>query len=414
VKVAAHEATTAQLGAAFPFVSTRPLPGAGVLIGRDLLGAAFVHDPFELYRAGVLTNPNMLVIGQIGRGKSAFIKSYLYRHAAFGRRLVVFDPKGEYGPLAKALGVRPITLRPGGEVRLNPLGVPAGDRRSAADRRRDGLAALVGVASAAVRRVLVPSEHAALELAFDAASRRSSSPTMPLVVDALLFPELAAAQLIAEQPETLHRHGRDVALELRRLVSGELAGMFDGETSAAVDLGARVVVIDLSALYRSDALGVVVACARGALEAALQRAGEEQTILVVDEAWAVLSNPGATSFLQSSFKLARAFGVANIAVCHRISDLQSSGGAGSAARAITEGLLADCETVVCYAQSPAELAVTRAALGLGAEEARLVAGLRRGVALWRVGTRSFLVEHHLGAAEHGFVDTDQRLLGANR
>ena len=69
----------------------------------------------------MVTNPNMVVFGQIGRGKSSFVKSYLWRQAVFGRRAWVVDPKGEYGPLAQAWGVAPVALRPGGAVRLNPL-----------------------------------------------------------------------------------------------------------------------------------------------------------------------------------------------------------------------------------------------------------------------------------------------------
>ena len=68
---AAHRVTTAQLGAAYPFVSEGGLGGRGVLIGRDLLGGSFTYDPFDLYAKGALTNPNMVVIGQIGRGKSS-------------------------------------------------------------------------------------------------------------------------------------------------------------------------------------------------------------------------------------------------------------------------------------------------------------------------------------------------------
>jgi len=411
VRIPAHEVTTAQLGAAYPFVTTRPLPGAGVLIGRDLFGGAFVHDPFELYRSGVLTNPNLLVLGQIGRGKSALVKTYLYRHAAFGRRVVVFDPKGEYGPFARALGAEPVVLSPGGATVINPLGIVSRTASGAASVRRTRLAALAGVAAASVRRELRPHEHTALELALDAVSGRHRVPTVPLVVEALLWPEAAAARSIAERPEVLRDDGRDVAFELRRLVSGELGGMFDAETSPHVHLGGPVVVLDLSAVYRSDALGLVMACARGAIELSLEETDGAQTVLVMDEAWAVLGNAGAAGFLRASFKLARAFGVANIAVIHRISDLQGSGDAGSAARAVAEGLLADCETVVCYAQSTSELDATRRTLGLGEEEARLVGGLRRGVALWRVGSRSFLVEHHLAPGERRLVDTDAALLG---
>ena len=52
----------------------------------------------------VLTNPNVLVIGAVGSAKSALVKTYLYRQAVFGRIPWITDPKGEYGPLARALG----------------------------------------------------------------------------------------------------------------------------------------------------------------------------------------------------------------------------------------------------------------------------------------------------------------------
>jgi len=126
-RIPAHVTTTRHLCAAYPLVSEAGLGHEGVLIGRDVLGGSFVYDPFVLYRQGVVTNPNMVVFGQIGRGKSSFVKSYLWRQAVFGRRAWVIDPKGEYGPLADAWGVAPVALRPGGPVRLNPLdtGEPA-------------------------------------------------------------------------------------------------------------------------------------------------------------------------------------------------------------------------------------------------------------------------------------------------
>lgn len=55
----AHQATTRHLGAAYPFAAEPGLAGEGVLIGRDLLGGAFVYDPFVLYRRGVLTNSSI-------------------------------------------------------------------------------------------------------------------------------------------------------------------------------------------------------------------------------------------------------------------------------------------------------------------------------------------------------------------
>ncbi len=409
-----HEATTAQLGAAYPLAASRALPAGGVLVGRDLFGAAFVHDPFELYAHGALTNPNMLVLGQIGRGKSALVKTYLFRQAAFGRRVVVLDPKGEYGPLARALGSAPVALAPDGRLRVNPLEVGPAERDDGRGVARGALARCAALSAAALRRELTPLEHTGVELALSAVARRGREPTIPEVVDALLSPSPGEGRAIGTPDSELRSGTLDLALELRRLVHGELRGMFDGPTSPGVDLGSPVVVLDLSAVYDSPALGVLVTCAAAALERTTRSAGGGRTILVVDEAWAVLANLGAARYLQSSWKLARSRGLANLAVLHRVSDLAAVGDEGSALSRVAQGLVADCETVVCYAQPPAEIGAAASVLGLSDQEARTVGRLGRGVALWKVGGRSFLVEHRLARSERPIVDTDARLVGAPR
>jgi len=123
----------------------------------------------------------------------------------------------------------------------------------------------------------------------------------------------------------------------------------------------------------------------------------------------MLRNLGVARWLQSSWKLSRAMGVANIAVLHRLSDLAAVGAAGSEQVGLAEGLLADSETRVVYAQSPGEVARTGELLGLTDTETGLVSTLGRGTALWKVGRRSFLVEHRLGRGEAWLVDTDRAM-----
>jgi hypothetical protein len=53
--------------------------------------------------------------------------------------------------------------------------------------------------------------------------------------------------------------GRDVALELGRLVHGDLRGTFDGPTTDGLRFDGPLVVFDLSAVYHSPALGVLMA-----------------------------------------------------------------------------------------------------------------------------------------------------------
>jgi hypothetical protein len=255
----------------------------------------------------------------------------------------------------------------------------------------------------------LPRERAALGLALSEAALRTEVPTVPSVVDALLTPTAAAAVSLRTGLHELLEDGRDVALELRRLVHGDLRGMFDGPTTPGLDLSAPLVILDLSALYTSTALGVLMACATAWLQAALSRTASgsrRQVFLVVDEAWAILSNLGVARWLQSSWKLSRAFGVSNVAVLHRVSDLHSVGASDSEQVALAQGLLADSETRVIYAQSPGELAVASDLLSLSSTEAELLPQLRRGVALWKVGQGSFLVQHRLSHMERLLVNTD--------
>jgi hypothetical protein len=423
-RVPAHQITTRHLGAAYPFIAEAGLGQRGVVIGDDLLGGSFVFDPFELYAQGVVSNPNMVVFGQIGRGKSAFVKTFLWRQAVFGRKAWVVDPKGEYGDLAAAWGVRPVTLRPSGAIRLNPLDPgpehEGGVVDGAGSTARRQMELLTSLASACLGRNLMPRERAALGVALVCATERSPVPTVPLVVEALLVPTPSSAASLRTDLRTLLEDGRDVALELRRLVHGDLAGMFDGPTTPGLDLSAPLVVLDLSALYNSAALGILMACATAWLQAALARTsaangGTERTsgqiFLVVDEAWAILSNLGVARWLQSSWKLSRAFGVSNVAVLHRVSDLQSVGASDSEQVALAHGLLADSETRVVYAQSPGELAAASELLSLSSTESELLPQLRRGVALWKVGQRSFLVQHRMSRMEHLLVNTDHAMMG---
>lgn len=403
----AHRSTTANLGALYPFLAGSGLGCDAVYVGQEASGGAFCFDPWLLYPQ-VLTNPNVLVAGQIGRGKSSFVKTLLWRSACFGVRAAVLDPKGEYAGLAHAMGVEPVRLRPGSGVRLNPLDPgPGAAELGPAEVARRRLNLLQSIAAAALGRDLAPIEKAACQLAL--ASVRHDPPTLPAVAAALLDPTEEAAAQIRTTAGELARSSHDVALELRRLCQGDLAGMFDGPSTVAVDWDGPAVVIDLSAMLHDESLAILMACATAWIQAAVARPAAGRRYLVLDEAWRLLSHLGTARWLRSSLKLARQYGVANVLVLHRLSDLVAAGDAGSEQRALAEGLLSDTETRVIYAQADGEVAPAADLLGLSAADRQQIPSLEQGWALWKVARSTHLVHHQRGEAEHALVDTDERM-----
>jgi type IV secretory pathway VirB4 component len=397
-----HRATTRHAQAIHPFAAAGGLGGRGTFIGRDASGGAFCFDPWSLYGDGILDDPNAIVIGKLGQGKSALVKTLLWRMLVFGRRAFVLDVKREYGRLCAAAGVTPVALVPGGGVRLNPL--------DARPEEHAQVELLRAIATTAIGEPVDQVEAAALREALRTVRGHDQVPTLPQIAGVLFSPPAEMALRLSTTPERLAADARRAALAIQDLCEGPLQGMFDGPTTPGLDLEARLLVLDLHAVRDSPAVGILMACATAWMSALLARMaeqpGRERLINVADESWKIIQHPGLGEWFQSNFKLARQFGVMNLVVLHKLGDLQSAGDAGSRAARIAEGLVADASTRVIYHQDESQVGLTRAMLGLSATEAALLSRLSAGQALWRVGSRSFVVQHYRSRLEMRLTDTD--------
>jgi type IV secretory pathway VirB4 component len=251
------------------------------------------------------------------------------------------------------------------------------------------------------------TEHTALDAALDTAVTESTTPILPMVIDALFAP---AKVRVGSSVEQLLADGRDAGHALARLVHGDLAGLFDGPSTVAFDPELPMLSLDLSRISGSDQLiGLVMSCASAWMEAALSDPGAGQRYVVYDEAWRLIAQPSLLARMQSQWKLARALGIANLMIIHRLSDLDAVGNADSEARNLALGLLADCSTKIIYAQEADEAKKTGRVLGLSSTETGQLPQLDRGEGLWRIGERSFMVRHICTTAEMALFDTDARM-----
>ncbi len=413
-RLPAHRATSDVMAGAYPFLAEAGLGAAGVYIGQDAWsGGGFCFDPWVLYAQGVLTNPNCLLAGVVGKGKSCLAKSIATRSIAFGRRVYVpGDPKGEWTVVAEAVGGAAIRLGPGSDNRLNPLDPGPRDPALTDEQWRSSLklrrrVLLGSLAESALGRPLVAVEHTALDAALTHAVETAQVPTLPGVVDALLTP---TASLPGATAVELARDGRDLGHALRRLVAGDLAGLFDGPSTISFDPTLPMVTLDLSGIQGSDQLiAMVMTCASAWMESALASSDGGQRWVIYDEAWRLMRQPALLARMQSQWKLSRGLGIANLLIVHRLSDLDAVGDHGSESRALARGLLGDCSTKIIYQQEVSESPHTARDLGLSSAEHAQLPELQQGEGLWRVGQRSFVVRHVTTDAELRLFDTNSRM-----
>ncbi|HEY1914357.1 MAG TPA: type VI secretion protein [Streptosporangiaceae bacterium] len=427
--------STGQVQGLYPWLYGASMPPAGAYVGVDCLaGGAFSCHPIEWLRMGLITNPNMLVTGIPGAGKSATIKALAMRLMAYGVGcFIVGDLKNEYAPLARAAGVEPVELGPGLSARLNPLDAgPLGEHLPAdSDQLRERLeeihrrriTLLSSLLVMRLGRALTPTEEAALSLAIQHASGslpggggRLASPTIPQVWSLLRDP-------LPEMTDELRLRGRDALREMIRpaadalgnMVRGSLSGLFDGPTTVRPDFSAPIQTVDLSRLNgRGDeTVAMTLACVSSWGQAAIDEPGGPVRLVVRDELWRALRVPAMIRKIDSDLRLSRAQGTIQVLATHRLADFEAAGAAGSEDVSIATGLIASCDVRICLRQDTAPLAMTRDVIGLTDTECAHIGGWtgeQIGRAVWKIGrTASHVVQVVLTPAEHRLYWTNERM-----
>ncbi|MFD8706837.1 type VI secretion protein [Kitasatospora sp. NPDC059648] len=436
-------ADTGRAAGVYPFLHAGSLPPLGVYMGWNTLTMqAFSAHPALWVREGLCTNPNVILTGIPGSGKSAHVKALCFRLMVTGQRtLIAGDVKGEYAGLCRHLGVEPVRLGPGLSGRLNPLdaGPLGSDLHLIKDRtelqarlteiHRRRLTLLKALLELQLRRTLLPQEEESLDVAIrevtgqlgGAGETRMDTPTLPLVYEVLRDPT-------EDMARELRVRGGDIQLAreqmasirsaLGSMVQGHLGGLFDQKTSMGLDWDAPIQSVDISALeqYGDEVVAMVLTCVSSWAQAAIDRPGRPW-IVVRDELWRQMRSGGAAMVrkIDADLRLSRATGTIQLLATHRLSDFEGVGAAGSEAVAIARDLIASCETRIQLAQDTRPLKMTREAIGLTDAECDLIGSWgagQRGRALWKVGRGggSHAVQLMLSHLERRLFETDEKMV----
>lgn len=412
----AHRTTTRQVAAAYPWLASPGLGTAGTYIGTDVYGGGpYVYDPWVQYQR-TITSPNFITIGAIGSGKSALLKTLLFRASVFGRLGIVVDIKGEYAPLAAALygGVVVRVAPPSSTSRTAASTLNLLDPALSGEMKEE---MLIAVAATVLRRSLNIEEIAIIREAVAHVEARITErpPVLEDVWGYLLEPTADLAKDLFTSLKGVKSAGRDVGLALRSLSRGAVAGMFDGQTSVVLDPLAPITVMDLSGVVGldDDLLRIVMLLTSGWIQTVWARRDGHRRYVMLDEAHRMMREVALLRWLSVASKIARQYQTALGFSMHRYSDLISGGDDGSEAVKIAKGLLSDCETRICYRQSPDQLPLVREWAGLSDMEATMIGQLSPGEAIWRVGSLAHRVRHRRSEFERRLTDTDQGQAGVD-
>ncbi|WP_410469092.1 type VI secretion protein [Streptomyces sp. G-5] len=433
-----YRADTHRASGLYPFLHGASLPPIGAYIGHNTLTSqAFSAHPSAWVKEGLVTNPNVMITGIPGSGKSAHIKALCFRLMVFGQRtLIAGDVKGEYAELCRHLGTEPVRLGPGLPGRLNPLDAGPlghnldkinGEELAArlTEIRRRRLTLIRSLLELQLRRTLQPHEGEALRAAVrqvtgelaGTSPTRLQTPTLPMVYRVLQDPTPEMAHELRVRGEDIQLAREQMASlrsALGEMIDGHLGGLFDQQTSIELDWDAPIQSVDISALqeYGDETVAMVLTCVSSWAQSAIDQPGRPW-IVVRDELWRQLQSGGAAMVrkIDSDLRLSRASGTIQVLATHRLSDLEAVPDAATLARE----LIASCETRIQLAQDTRPLRMTREAIGLTSAECDLIGSwgaAQRGRALWKVGRGggSHAVQLILSSVEERLFETDEKMI----
>lgn len=440
-RMAVCQAATCEIGGLFPFLAANGVPAVGARMGYDTLsGGAFYCHPVEWLHQGLATNPNLVIFGEPGRGKSSTVVAFVLRMMLFGvKTLISGDVKGEYTPLLRALGVTPIALGQGSSARLNALDLgPLATRwgQWPVTRQREELGGVLGrwtlLLMALAQTQGYPPTATDQTMLTAVLRRLVGAQDGYTALTPVTIPDVVGE--LADPDDALWRDGRFagrrdfldqtrlITDSLTNLVVGPLSGLFDAPTNVTLDWDAPIQSMDLS-LLRSrgdEAIAVALTClgSWSALATDLQEDGEIR-IVVRDEVWRQMRlGLRAVQAVDADLRLSRAERKIQLLVLHKPSDLLSVGKVGSKEAAIAKDLLALCATRILLGQSTRVAAELSSDLALSDREQDVLTGWAMdhpGRALWKIGAApGYKVQTVLSATEAAIFDTNAQLRAKGR
>ncbi|HBI17296.1 MAG: Type IV secretory pathway VirB4 component-like protein [Candidatus Moranbacteria bacterium GW2011_GWF2_34_56] len=309
----ANNLNTSPLSTIFPFASAELSSNSGVLYGINRHNNSLIlFDRFEM------ENANMVVFAKSGAGKSYSIKLEIIRSMMLGISVIIIDPENEYKHLAETVGGSFIKISLNSKYHLNPFDLPkAMEDEDSADVLRNSIANLVGLLRLVLGNI-TPEENSILDNAIREtyAIRDITEETNFSLLEPDSFPTMSDLYEVLRNMDG----ARSLALKLERYTEGIFSGFLNQHTNIKVDKQLIVFNIrDLEEELRPIAMYVVLQFIWNEMRSQMKK-----RMVVVDEAWIMMQNEDAASFLFGIAKRCRKYYTGLTTITQDVNDFMMS------------------------------------------------------------------------------------------
>ena len=301
---------TAPLSTAFPFISSDLSENKGILYGINRHNNSLI-----LFDRFGLENANMCVFAKSGSGKSYAIKLEILRSLMQGTEVLIIDPEKEYKYLSETVGGTFIDISISSPHHLNPFDLPIpGPDEKPADVLRNNIINLVGLLRIMLGG-LTPEEDAIIDKALtETYAAKDITPQSDFSkIDPPLMQDLYNILKGITGTESL-------VVRLEKFISGSYSNFFNQPTN--VELGKKLVVFsirDMEKELKPLAMYIILRYIWNII-----RSEKKKRMMVVDEAWVMMQDEDAASFLFGIAKRCRKYYLGLTTITQDVADFMKS------------------------------------------------------------------------------------------
>ena len=302
--------TTGALSAFFPFTSQfSQVDDTGVWLGMNKNKIPIIRDIFKL------PNPNGIVLAQSGGGKSYFCKLLIARYLLNGTRVMVIDPQGEYAELVKYFKGQRINLSRTSKTIINPLDLMgheyAEKRLSLMDLMQVMLGELTEPQKAFIDRALTDA-YSEKKITDEPSSWKNDPPVLG---DLLKVLENMERKAILLEKSTI----RSLINRLKMYVDGVFSFL---NQHTNINFNNRFVCFDIGTMPK-QVKPVIMFLVLDYVYMKM-KSNLERKILLVDEAWSLLSRTEDATYIFEIVKTCRKFNLGLLLINQEVEGMLNS------------------------------------------------------------------------------------------